>query len=64
MAQWDMCRPIKGKVAGSTPGQDTHLTRRVAGQVPGWGYVRGNQGMFPLHIDVSLPLFLPLFPSL
>ena len=36
----------------------------VLGQVPRWGDVRGNQSMYLLHIDVSLPLFLPPFPSL
>ena len=36
----------------------------VAGQVPSWGCVRGNQLMFLSHTDVSLPLFLPPFPSL
>ena len=36
----------------------------VAGQVPTWGRVRGSQMTFLLHIDVSLPLFLPPFPSL
>ena len=36
----------------------------VAGQVPGREHVRGHQLMFLSHIDVSLPLFLPSFPSL
>ena len=36
----------------------------VADQVPGWGPARGNQWMFLFHMDVSLPLFLPSFPSL
>ena len=34
----------------------------VAGQVPGWGHVRGNQSMFLSHIDISLPLFLSPSP--
>ena len=36
----------------------------VVGWVPGWGCVRGNQSMYLLYIDVSLPLFLPPFPPL
>ena len=36
----------------------------VAGEVPSWGCVRGNWSMFFSHIDVSLPLWLPPFPSL
>ena len=31
----------------------------VAGQILGWGHVRGNQSKFIFHINVSLPLFLP-----
>ena len=34
----------------------------VAGRVPSWGHARGNQSMCLLHINISLPLFLP--PSL
>ena len=29
------------------------------GQVHGWGHARGNQWMYLLHIDASLPLSLP-----
>ena len=36
----------------------------VAGQVPGWGHVRGNRWMYPSHTNASLPLFLRPFPSL
>ena len=36
----------------------------VVGQVLSWGYARGNQLISLLHINVSLPLFLPPFPSL
>ena len=36
----------------------------VAGLVPSWGHVRGNGLMFLSHINVSLPPFLPPFPSL
>ena len=35
----------------------------VLGQVPSGGHARGNQWMFLSHIHVTLPLFLPLFPS-
>ena len=34
------------------------------GQVPSWGQARGNQSVYLSHIDVSLPLFIPPFPSL
>ena len=33
-------------------------------QVPSWGHVRNSGLMFLSHISVSLPLFLPPFPSL
>ena len=36
----------------------------VVGQVPGWGCAIGNQSMYLSHIYVSLPFFLPPFPSL
>ena len=36
----------------------------VAGQIPNQGHVRGNRSVYLLHIDGSLPLFLPPFPSL
>ena len=36
----------------------------VVGQIPSWGHVIGNRMMYLSHIDVSLPLFLPPFPSL
>ena len=37
----------------------------LAGQVPSWGqHARGNWWMYLLHINVSLPLFLPSFPTL
>ena len=36
----------------------------VADQGPGWGRAEGDQLTFLLHIDVSLPLFLPPFPAL
>ena len=36
----------------------------VSGQVPSWGRVRANRSLNLLYISVSLPLFLPPFPSL
>ena len=36
----------------------------VVGQVPGGASGRGNQLMYLLNINASLPLFLPPFPSL
>ena len=36
----------------------------VVGQVPSYGCARGNQSLHLSHISVSLPLFLPSFPSL
>ena len=56
MAQWIECRPVKQRVAGSIPSQGTCL-----GCGPGPQY--GASESQP-HIDVSLPLFLPPFPSL
>ena len=35
----------------------------VVGQVLSWGHARGNWLMYFSHIDVSLSLFLPPFPS-
>ena len=34
----------------------------VGDQVSSWGRVRGNWSVCLLHIDVSLPLFLPPLP--
>ena len=36
----------------------------VVGQVPTWGRARGSRSMYLSHISVSLPPFLPSFPSL
>ena len=36
----------------------------VVGQVSRWGLASGNLLMYLLHVNVSLPLFLPPFPSL
>ena len=48
-------------LAGSIPSQGTSLGCRLGPQL---GRARGNQSMDLLHIDVSLPLFLPPFPFL
>ena len=55
VAQRTECRPTKQRVAGLIPSQD-----RCLGCGPG-----PQQGACErqLHIDVSLPLFLPSFPS-
>ena len=58
VAQWVGCVPTNWKVTCSIPSQGTCL---VAGQVPSWEHVRGNQSMFLSLIDVSLPFsLLPL----
>ena len=56
VAQWIECPPANQGVAGLIPHWGTCL-----GCGPGlwWGHMGGN-----LHIEVSLPLFLPPFPSL
>ena len=48
------------KVAGSIPSQGTCL---VVGPVLVGACARGNRLIFLSHIHVSLPLFLPPFPS-
>ena len=55
VAQWVGCRPTNQKVAGSIPGQGTCLVYSPDVQLGGC-----NRQL----IDVSLTLFLPLFPSL
>ena len=61
VAQWIEHWPANQKVASSIPGQGTCL-----GCWPGYwlGGVRGNRLMSLSHVSVSLPLFLPPFPSL
>ena len=56
VAQWIECRPENQRVAGSIPSQGTCLG---CGPGPQWGAHERK-----LQIDVSLPLFLPPFPSL
>ena len=56
VAQWIERQPVNQRVTGSIPSQGTCLGCRPG---PQWG-ARERQP----HIDVSLPLFLPPFPSL
>ena len=50
----------KWKVTGLIPGR-AHAW--VVGQVPVWGCAGGNQSKLFSLINISLPLFLPPFPS-
>ena len=55
-------RPARRRVASlMTSGRGTCLGCRFG---PDWGCARGNGCKFLSHIDVSLPFFLPPFPSL
>ena len=56
VAQWIECRPVNQRVAGSIPSQGTCLGYRPNPQL------RAHKRQ--PHTDVSLPLFLPPFPSL
>ena len=56
VAQWIEGRPANQMVAGSIPRQGTCL-----GWGPGPQYTAREKQP---HIDVSLPLFLPPFPSI
>ena len=56
VAQWIEHWPVNEMVAGSIPSQGTCLG---CGPGPQWGAHERQP-----HIDVSLPLFLPPFPSL
>ena len=56
VAQWIECRAVNQRVAGLIPSQGTHLGCRPGSQCR----ARERQP----HIDVSLSLFLPPFPSL
>ena len=55
VAQWIECWPAEERVSGSIPSQGTCLGCRP-------GLWEGEHKGQP-HIDVSLPLFLPLLPS-
>ena len=55
VAQWIECRPVNQRVVSSIPSWHECLGCR---QVPSRGHVKGGP-----HIDVSLPIFLPPFPS-
>ena len=61
IAEWIECWPLNRRVTGSIPSQGTWLGCRPGPQL---GHVKGNHLMYLLQADVSLPLFLPLFPSL
>ena len=57
VAQWDGCVILQTKRSSVQFAVGAHSW--VAGQVPHRGRVRGNQSMFLLHINISLPLSLP-----
>ena len=61
VTQWIEHPPANQKVPGSIPGQSS---RMGCGPGPQMGHARGVWSMFFSHINVSLPLFLPSFPSL
>ena len=56
VAQWVECGRLNRKITGSIPSQGTCLGCRPGPQL-------GAHERQP-HIDVSLPLFVPPFPSL
>ena len=56
VAQWIECQPVNQRVTRSIPRQGTFLGCRPDPQ-------QGAHERQP-HTDVSLPLFLPPFPSL
>ena len=56
VAQWIECRPVNQRVVSSIPSQGTCLGCGLGPQL-------GAHKRQP-HIDDSLPLFLPPFPSL
>ena len=56
VAQWIECWPANQRVASSIPSQSTCLGCRPGPQL---GACEGQP-----YIDVSLPFFLPPFPSL
>ena len=56
MAQWIELQSMNQRVTGSIPSQGTCLVCRPSPQLGAWERKP--------HIDVSLPVFLPPFPSL
>ena len=56
VTQWVECQTVKQRVSGSIPSQGTCLGFRPG---PRWGALDWQS-----LVDVSLPLFLPPFPSL
>ena len=61
MVQWIECQPANQVSPVQFP---VRAHAWVVGQVASRGRVKGNQSIDLSHIDVSLPLFLPPFPSL
>ena len=61
VAQWIERQPENQKIAGSIPNRGTCLGCRPGSPLGG---VQERQPVDLSHIDVSLPLFLPPFPSL
>ena len=55
VAQWIECWPVNQRIASSISSQDMCL---VCGPGPQWGVHKRQP-----HIDTSVPLFLPPFPS-
>ena len=60
MGQWIECQPANQRVASLIPSQDTCLGYGPDSHLGACE----RQLMFLSHIVVSLPLFLPSFPSL
>ena len=63
VAQWIECLPVNRKVAGSIPRQGTGLGCGPGSKL-GEYQKQSMSSKFVSHIDVSLPFFLPPFPTL
>ena len=59
VAQWSKHQPVNQRVAGLIPSQVTCLGCRPGPQLRVY-----EKQPYLSHIDISLPLFLPPFPSL
>ena len=66
VAQWIEHQPANQRVASLIPSQGTCLGCGLCALTPSGRLLKaeGNRWMFLSHIDVSLPLFLPPFPTL